>query len=296
MIDNLPTATDFYQSGKELLNFAWETTANLLIMLDEADFEYDEEIPDRYWAKARRQLTTSLAIAQQGVELILKGKITDISPYLLILDPPTKWPSGRAIDFSEFRTVDAQDLIKVCDTFSDVPLTKEFAEKFQSLRKRRNTIMHSVDRLSIHVIDVVESILVVHKALFPTESWPNIRLKFIEDAPESELGADYATNRACWEVSIVKKLLKPAQVLSLLGVAKNQRSYFCPKCLERANTDDSFDFMLAVLRPKIPGATRLYCPVCNNEHEVIRQSCKSNGCRGDVKCAESEICLTCQSP
>lgn len=298
MIANLPTATDFYQSGNELLNFAWDTTSNLLTEFDEADYYgYDkDEISDKYWAAARRRLTTSLAIAQQGVEFILKGKIASISPYLLIAEAPSRWPSpyeGTAIDFSEFKTVDAQDLIRIYDTFSDEPLNPKFTERFHSLRERRNAIMHSVGHnVGIHVTDVVESILFVHKALFPNESWPTIRREFLENSPDSELGSgEYATNRVSWEISIVKELLKPAQVLELLGTDKKQRSYLCPKCLDRANRDSDFEFKLAVLRPKSPSATHLYCPVCNEEHEVERQPC--DGCPGNVKCADTGTCLTC---
>lgn len=298
MIANLPTATDFYQSGNELLNFAWDTTSNLLTEFDEAGYYgYDkDEISDKYWAAARRRLTTSLAIAQQGVEFILKGKIAAISPYLLISEPPSRWPSpyeGKAIEFSDFKTVDAQDLIRIYDTFSDTPLNAAFTEKFHSLRERRNAIMHSVgNNVSIHVTDVIESILFVHKALFPNESWPAVRREFLENSPDSELGSgEYATNRTCWEVSIVKDLLKPAQVIELLGIDKKQRSYICPKCLGRANTDSGFEFKLAVLRPKSATATRLYCPVCNEEHEIEREQCE--GCPGNVKCPENDICLTC---
>ena len=298
MIANLPTAADLYQSGKELLDFAWDTTSNLLTEFDEADcYGYDkEEISEKYWAAARRRLTTSLAVAQQGAEFILKGKIAAISPYLLIADAPTKWPSpyeGKPIDFSDFKTVDAQDLIRIYDTFSNQPLAPAFIEKFHSLRERRNAIMHSVsNKVTVHVSEVVESILFIHKALFPTESWPAVRREFLENSPDSELGSgEYAINRVCWETSIVKELLKPARVLELLGVDKKQRSYICPKCLDNANTDAGFEFKLAVLRPKSPTATRLYCPVCNEEHKVEREHC--DDCPGNVKCAETGTCLTC---
>jgi hypothetical protein len=38
MITNIPTPTDYYTSGKELLNYAWDTTANLLIEFDQAGY------------------------------------------------------------------------------------------------------------------------------------------------------------------------------------------------------------------------------------------------------------------
>lgn len=298
MIKNIPEADDFYQSGKELLDFAWGTSSDLLTEFDDADYYgFDkEEISDKYWEAARRKLTTSLAIAQQGAEFILKGKIVSISPYLLISDAPARWPSpyeGKAIDFSEFKTSDAQDLIRIFDTFSEEPLKPSFINKFHSLRERRNKIMHSVGNdVAVHVSEVIESILFIYKALFPTKSWLSVRREFLENAPDSELGSgDYATNRVCWETSIVKAMLEPAKVLELIGIPKKQRSYYCPQCLFDSNKDAGFEFKLAVLSPKGPTSTRLYCPVCHKEHEVTREIC--DGCSGNVRYAETGICLSC---
>ena len=96
MIKNIPTADEFYLSGKELLNFSWNILITLLKDLNDATTFFDvneDEVIQTYWDSARKHLSTSLSIMQQGVELILKGKITYISPYLLITDSPSKWPS-----------------------------------------------------------------------------------------------------------------------------------------------------------------------------------------------------------
>lgn len=299
MIVNIPTSNDFYQSGKELFNFAWDATSTLLTEFDQADYYgFDkEEVSDKYWAAARRTLTTSLTIVQQGVELSLKGKIAEVSPYLLLSDPPSRWPSpyqGVAVDFSQFRTVDAQDLIRIHDTFAPVQLSTEFAERFHSLRERRNVIMHSVgSSVSVQVAEVVEALLYMHKVLFPTENWATVRREFLENSPDSELGSgEYATNRTCWEFSIVKEMLKPAQVLQFMGIDKKQRAYLCPRCLNDANKDAEFEFKLAVLRPRSATSTQVYCPVCNGEHEVVREACDKD-CPGNVISAETGACLTC---
>jgi len=300
MITNLPTSVDFYQSGNELLNFAWDATSNLLTEFDQADYYGIDksEVSDKYWAAARRTLTTSLTVVQQGVELILKGKICEISPYLLLSDPPSRWPSpyeGVTIDFSQFRTVDAQDLVRIYDTFSTTRLSAEFSERFHSLREKRNAIMHTVGSgVAVQVSEVVEAILYMHKALFPSENWATARREFLMSSPDSELGSgEYATNRTCWEFSIVKELLEPAQVLYFMGVNKKQRAYFCPECLGAANTDAGFEFKLAVLKPKGPEAKLVYCPVCNDEHQVIREECTEDGCPGNVIAEEGGCCLTC---
>lgn len=300
MITNLPTSIDFYQSGNELLNFAWDATSDLLTEFDQADYYgFDKnEVSDKYWAAARRTLTTSLTIVQQGIELILKGKICEISPYLLLSDPPSRWPSpyeGSSIDFSQFRTVDAQDLIRIYDTFSTTRLSEEFSERFHSLREKRNAIMHTVGAgVSVQVTEVIEAILYMHKALFPSENWATTRREFLMNSPDSELGSgDYATNRVCWEFSIVRELLETAQILYFMGVNKRQRSYLCPACLNDANTDAGFEFKLAVLRPKSSTATLVYCPVCDAEHKVIREDCAEEGCPGNVIAEDGGCCLTC---
>ena len=298
MITILPTSADFYQSGKELFNFAWDATSNLLTEFDQADYYGIDknDVSDKYWAASRRTLTTSLTIVQQGVELILKGKISEISPYLLLSDPPSRWPSpyeGMPIDFAKFRTVDAQDLIRIYDTFASTRLSAEFAERFHSLRERRNAIIHTVGSgVSVQVSEAIEALLYMHKALFPLENWATARREFLRNSPDSKLGSgEYATNRTCWEFSIVKELLEPAQILRFMGVDKKQRAYLCPVCLSDANTDAGFEFKLAVLRPKSRTATRVYCPVCDAEHEVIRQECEKDECPGNVISAGS--CLTC---
>lgn len=298
MID-IPTANDFFKSGEELLDFSWDVIAKLLTDIDEAEYYGvdPEEISDGYWTAAKRRLTTALSITQQGVEFVLKGKIAEISPFLLIADPPSKWPSpydGSNISFSDFRTIDAQDLIRVIDTFSENPMPSKFVEQFNQLREKRNRIMHSVDKqLTVNVTEVIDSLLFMHKTLFPKENWPSLRLSFLEGAPDSELGAyEYSTNRVCWEISLVLKLLNPSKVKEYFGIDKKQRKYFCPKCISEANKDVDFEYKLAVLKPKGPTSNKLYCPVCNITYLVFREPCANKDCPGNVISEEGD-CLTC---
>lgn len=296
---NIPKARDFFTTGKELLDFAWDVVTQLLKNLDEAKyFGIDPtEVSEGYWLSARRRLTTALAITQQGIEFILKGKIAELSPYLLLADPPGKWPSpyeNPVIDFSTFRTIDAQDLVRVHDTFASKHLDKRFVAKFHELREKRNRIMHSVDmNLTVHVKDVVDSLLFTHKELFPNEGWGSVRLSFLETAPESELGpCDFVVNTIAWELELVLDLLTPAQVQKYFGIDKKQRRYICPQCYSNANKDDGFEHKLALLKPEDPGSTSLYCLVCNVTYPVSRRDCEDSGCPGNV-ISEDGMCLTC---
>ena len=300
MVKNIPTPNDFFEAGNELLNFAWDVVAELLKYLDQSQvFGVDpEEVSDAYWMAARRRLSTALAMTQQGVEFILKGKIVAVSPYLLLADPPAKWPSPEQspdTDFSSFRTIDAQDLVRVHDTFAITRLDSEFVAKFNELREKRNRIMHSIDKnVEIHVQDVLASFLFVHQMLIPDRGWAETRRSFLENGPECLLGnTDSVVNDVAWELELVLKVLAPAQVKRYFGIDKKQRRYTCPSCLSEADKDLGFDRKLALLLPADPGSTSLSCLMCGNKHTVQRDDCTNSGCKGNV-ISDEGVCLTCE--
>jgi hypothetical protein len=173
VILDVPTPEDFFTSGIELFDFAWDTVPTLITNLAEAiDSGVEEkDVTEEYWAASKRRLTTALAMTQQGVEFVLKGKIAEVSPFLLLAESPSRWPSpydGHQLTFSEFKTVEAQDLIRLHDTVRDPKLDEDFVAKFNALRLKRNTIAHSIDkRLQVHTIEVIDAILFMYKALFP---------------------------------------------------------------------------------------------------------------------------------
>jgi hypothetical protein len=300
LISDVPTPKDFFDSGIELFDFAWDTVANLITNFSDA-VEYgveEADVSEEYWAGSKRRLTTALAMTQQGVEFILKGKIAEVSPFLLLAEGPTKWPSpydGNEISFSAFKTVDAQDLVRLHDTIRDPQLDKDFVVKFTSLRLKRNTISHSVDKkLQVHTTEVIEAILFMYKALFPTENWAKTRTAFIHGDPVATLnGGDYSRNRACCEMETVFELLPPAAVERYFGLPRKQRRYICPACLYEMDRNDDRTFAIAVLRPKGPTATSLYCPICDCEHKVVRKDCTAVNCKGNVLSDDDSTCPTC---
>jgi hypothetical protein len=303
LISDIPTPKDFFDSGIEIFDFAWDTVANLITSLSQAIGMGVEEkdVSEEYWAASKRRLTAALAMTQQGVEFVLKGKIAEVSPFLLLAEAPSRWPSpyeGRAIAFSEFKTVDAQDLIRLHDTVRAPQLEADFVDRFNALRLKRNTISHSVDKkLQIHTTEVIEAILFMYKALFPAENWAKTRRTFIERDPDSTLsGGEYSRNYACREMETVFELLSPAAVEKFFGIPRKQRRYICPACFYESSGNDDREFKLAVLRPKSPTATKLFCPICDTEHTVLRKDCTSAGCKGNVLSDDGDlICLTCGS-
>jgi len=191
MITEIPTPDDFLATGLQLLNSAWDTGAALMVDLSEAE-QYNpdaQELKDDYWQAARVQLSSALAAAQQGNEFLLKSRIATVTPLLLLGAAPKDWPAGCATKptpFAEFRTLDAQDLIKVHNTCCSPALSDEFITLFEQLRRKRNTIMHSVDKnLSVHVSELFLAVLTINETLGTEKNWASVRHEYLSNAPLS---------------------------------------------------------------------------------------------------------------
>ncbi len=137
LIVDVPTSKDFEITGVGFLNLAWDSVLNLALGFDMAtnamvqhgitgksslddEFEMAEkQLSDKYWEAAWHSLATAVVLAQQGTEFLLKARIAAISSFLLISRNPSDWPKGcdkRDASFADFRTIDAQDLIRAHDT------------------------------------------------------------------------------------------------------------------------------------------------------------------------------------
>ncbi|GFM34261.1 hypothetical protein [Desulfovibrio subterraneus] len=296
MIDNIPTAQDFHDSGKELLAYAWDIVASLLMDLKEVyppDFEDEER---EYWEASKRHLNTAVSIMQQGTEFLLKGEIANVSPYILIAGNPSSWPtpySDAKLHFNEFRTIDSQDLIKVHDTVCEREMPKDFTSNYNNLRIIRNVIMHSVKKdITLTAIDIIETVLYIHNTFLKNESWLQLRLDYLSRKPNHLLGGnDYDIDIMCIETELIIDLLPPSVVKKYFNIVKSRRAYLCPKCYNDAKKDFDFESKLARLTSRSKDCTTIYCPVCDETHNVIREKCSS--CPGNVLSDEG-ICLTCE--
>ena len=353
MILDIPSSDDFMQSGVDFLNIAWVKIIKLLLDLEEnkqllepensneedkSELEIkllaysrmvaectDEVVVDKidtdqYWKKAQRILATSLSLIQQGTEFILKGYIAQVSPFLLLSKDSSNWTSdsqNKDISFSEFKTIDAHDLIKVYNAvaFRRLPenntiishrLPKEFQQRFEEIRNQRNKIMHSVDKnVQLTGKDLLIHILEISHDLISPQSWIKTRNELIRNEPDSEffklaewdIDFDYYLRRIAIEIDLVIKLLPRAKALKYFGFHKNQRSYICPNCYDLAFRDYYQDYgetpKLAQLRPNEPTSTTVYCLVCNQISQVTRDDCNHEECPGNV-ISDLGICLTCE--
>lgn len=185
MIKEIPKAKDYEKTALALLNLAWENSLTFVLTLDEAEEFADVSLrksdQKKYWKAAQTQLATAISLVQQAQEFSLKSRICAVSPFLLITGSPREWPKeGKTQDiaFSEFRTIDAQELISAHDTVAATRLPQTVKTFFEAMRKLRNRIIHTVDKgLRIEVAQVVLAVLEIATWFAPSKSWISIRLQ-----------------------------------------------------------------------------------------------------------------------
>ena len=238
MIIDIPTPEDLESIGLSLLNQAWDTATDLLCNFDDSQFftgKLGEPETVAFWNAARIKLASAGAIAQSGCEYLLKGRITKVSPYLLIAQRPSDWPKvaiTKHTHFSEFHTIAAEDLIKVHNSVVSPPLSEEFVRQFEKFRKRRNEVLHGMaTRVSIHVAELLIDILTINSQLGPEPKWTRARRAHLINSPMSQLhSTEYADARLVWEFGLVSERLDPADLKRFFKFEKKQRPYLCPNC------------------------------------------------------------------
>lgn len=307
MITNVPTAKDFEEHGLMFLNLAWDTIFDLLLehsdaggwARDSSTGEIDDELSMSYWEAAKRPLSIAHALAQQGAELALKSQIAATSPFLLICAPPSGWPRGcdrENVAFADFHIVDAQELIRACNTVRDSPLADELVTTFNKFRKQRNALFHTVDeRLDFSYKEIVQYILRTAQLIAPGQ-WPQLRKAHLEERPIFKAYAvDDVANCLCQEMEHMIDTLGRIELLEFFGFDKSQRRYICPRCYWACNLDYDPPYpTTAQLRPNTPTSTNLHCFVCGNDITVIRRDCQQPECKGNVINAHDDHeCLTC---
>lgn len=254
-----------------------------------------EDAAGDYWSRTQPALSNAFVLIQQALELGLKGKISAISPYLLIGDP-NDWPSRAAtenVSFGELRTLDAVNLVKVYNSVSLNPLNQAFIDFWTKLRNDRNKIMHSPSIRYFDPKHVIKTLLDAVFYIFGEENWPLTLANLEYEGGSVALSSsDFVVNVVMLEIQIAINYLEPRDAKKFFRFDKGRRAYMCPHCYREAGSDWFVDWpRLAQFQGRQAGATKLHCVVCQTESQVERVKCPEDGCPGDVMC--DGLCLTC---
>lgn len=276
MITDIPDSSDFKNAGIKMLELAWNMAIDLFHV------SHDDE---EFWEENKQETSTALSLAQQGLEFLIKSKICEIHPLLLLM--PNQWCGKTDKSFSEMRTVDAHELIKCHDSLFATPIPEAFSPRFDELRRKRNTIMHSVG-MSVSGQEVVMAILEGCEALLGKFAWSQLRAGY-HDHAWRECEKDDVVLSILGELRTLTRLLPPAECSRYFGWKKDSRWYQCPECSFLIG--EAVDF--AQLQPNEPTSTNVHCHVCNRDFNVTRKKCRDRKCKGNVIDAAHGSCLTC---
>ncbi len=319
MITDIPTSSDFQNTGINLLNLAWDSTVSLLMerIFDGTEIKSNSPISDIYWKSAQPILASSLSLVQQGVEFFLKGKIAEVTPYLLIAGTPSNFPKNsykQNTSFSDFRTIDAQDLIRVLDTVSANRLSEEFCQWYDELRRLRNKLMHTIDStIAITDKDVLIKVMEGCEYCIKPRSWVNIRSQYLMNSPSGHLlqgvpleqiddseKTGYHLGQLQSEIMTVIEYLEPQYSKRFFGFHKKQHRYMCLNCLSIREQEYFFEYKdieevwlntaqfisADLLQPNV-----VHCIFCNGNYLIKREKCTR--CDNDVIDAHNGLCLSC---
>jgi len=197
------------------------------------------------------------------VEFRIKGLIVEISPYLLIVNAtrnPPKADSCGNISFSEFHTLDAQDLIKVHDTFSSVKFSVKFTDWFRDMRILRNRFMHTVDmKTDISPELIFTSVVFAHRNLNPDSAhwiWHRYQYKAVHSSggihfhqdDEEFSGTVWEMLQTHYEFTSAISACSKELARKFFGYRKNDaddesiiESFYCKKCVSVMEKSWNFD-------------------------------------------------------
>lgn len=254
-----------------------------------------EEAAADYWSKAQPALANAFGLIQQAMEMALKARIAAVSPYLLISRDPKDWPKGvdkGPVPFSEFRTLDAADLVKVHNSFAAVPLDDEFRSFWENVRRDRNKIMHSVAAKTFEPAVLIRAVLIAAEVLFSEQRWPSRLLEMEEDGKFAAYGlTEDAQNNVMRQLDVAMRHLEPHERQRFFGFEK-RNAYICPKCYYAANRDWQDHFpKLAQLVSQNVGEIQLHCVLCDATVDVERVNCSDKDCKTNV--TYEGLCLSC---
>lgn len=312
MIIEVPSQKDFFESGEDYLNSAWNEVIDLISefkevvdLIDDDDMLSDDV--ERYWRSAKQSLISALALVQQSVEFFVKGRIVSVSPYLLISGSPSSWPKKcniNDVEFSEFRTIDAQDLIKVHNTVFPDRLEDQFIQWNDLMRRNRNKTMHTVDkRIQVYPEDVIDSILYVHHYFIGENKWIESRRRYLDNTPvnsmryirETTEAEAYLRNSILSELKTVIESLPPSKSKLYFGFDKKAKSTHCPSCYIEVMNMDFFDssFMDSLAKSYQKDSDGNFkCFVCNYEGSFSSSRCV-NECGNYLVDENTKVCTEC---
>jgi hypothetical protein len=267
------------------MNLAWHTAIKearsfqyIAFRYEEIEQEHGSDVAKtaiaKHWSAKQLVLNNAFSLLQQSLEIALKARIAEVSPFLLIVGEPGSWPKANdgsnVIEFSRFRAIDAVQLCDAVNSVSAAPLSNEFVELYDRLRQSRNKIANlNASPILTKVKSLLIDILTAQKHLFPDIRWTTFRCEYLQstgryhDADNLFSGGDYTSDVMASEVKTALQALDSRLLKEFFFFDDAKKAYRCPHCLEERNqSDDEHEFVQFV------GPDSMQCIVCLSNYSV----------------------------
>lgn len=315
MIQNVPNGGELEQTAIRLYFTAWEHIVDVTVPLLESQSEtvaiigrtltpqayqhvYEghlisettlAESTDRlneYLDKAQPDLQLCYALTQQAMEIALKARICAVSPFLLLLGSDIRTWARENADFSEFRTLDAADLIRVVNAVCQTPMSEQFATEFDAIRKGRNQIQHLGSfRNKIDPLAAVDILIDSWEELFPGRRWLNEMFSVVISSQYSVVKDEKFndTTTMLMRINDLSKFVSKRQRRKLLGIVDGVRTFRCWHCYDEAyyrefeTEDDSID--TAHWNDE---RSEIHCVLCETVFQTVDQECINPACNSRI--------------
>lgn len=298
-IKDIPTSNDYFLMGVEHLMIGYNEIIeflNILIQHKESKdyFNMGDPVSDAkdissYFNNARLNLLVHTGLIHEGIDLILKSKITEVSPYLLIRSDPNDI-KGK-VYYSDLLTQDSKSLPVIHDKFCSNPLDSNFVTLFEKSRTRRNKIRHTYDvSLTVEAKDVIIETLNMFMSLQKTK-WMENRYQYSNREAILDL---YSWDQSCQpnlliEFKVLQDVLPPAEFKKVFKTDKKQRMFLCYDCTHPDYTENVKTCVI-----KSTGKRRyIECLICSKLWSTKKVSCPEDDCECDILVSEKGKCANC---
>lgn len=271
MIFNVPHHDQLNEIALLLYYEAWEGILSTKHKIDDASSQdfFEQNQLEHLKKGLLRELAADEAKLAQSIEIGLKAKIAQISPYLILKEPHKRYSRNpKDVGFSEFMTLDASELIGAVHSLTDAKLSENFCRLFDQIRSRRNVFQHlGMNEMELNIDQNFEIAAISYLELWPDSPW----LTRWIDTKSSRWHAayyDYKNTSEHGDVFMewpyVRKYLKPEIFKRMFNAKETDVCFIHADCFEQA------DVRLSGLEPTkdyctayAAGNNMLHCIACN---------------------------------
>lgn len=300
MIINVPTADDlrtislrlYFKAWAEIVEIVseWYEYSGLLNLpkwlpeegrYDDAPEVDEDKAWQAYLDAAQSDFQGVYTMVQQSQEIGLKALVCEVSPFLLLKRHEAKAVDAatHTYDFTDFQTVDAADLIRVCNTFCNRIISSEFQLQFEEIRKSRNKIHHlGIHNSPIDPAFIIDALLVQYRELYTGRRWLGDRRHFaamhrwsaidVDSGDWSELTQVF---RELWHIL---PILPEAQFMTIMRHGPEEPRYICHACGDEAHLGEREPYPGDIPTACITeDGMQVHCVVWDKAYKIRKEPC-----------------------